>query len=42
MMSKQEMEDINSDYESDHNLISTEMLEEILDRSQTNPNVNKR
>ena len=27
---------------SDHDLISTEMLEYIRDRSQTHPNVNKR
>ena len=28
--------------ESDHDLISTEMLEEIRDGSQTHPNVNRR
>ena len=33
---------INSGDESDHDLISMEMLEEICDRSQTHPNVNKR
>ena len=42
MMSKQDMEDINSGDESDHNLISTEMLEDIRDGSQTHRNVNKR
>ena len=31
-MSKQYMEDINSGDESDHDLISTEMLEEIFER----------
>ena len=36
------MEDINSGKESDHDLISTEMLEDIRDRSQTHPNVNRR
>ena len=42
MMSKQEMENINSSDESDHYLISTEMLHDICDGFQTNPNVNKR
>ena len=28
--------------ESDHDLISTDMLEEICDRSQSHPNVNQR
>ena len=42
MMSEQDMEDINSGDESDHDLISTEMLEEIRDVSQTHPNVNIR
>ena len=42
MMSKQDMENIDSNGESDHDLISTEMLEEIRDGSQTHPNVNKR
>ena len=42
MTSKQNMENIISSGESDHDLISTEMLEDICDRSQTHPNVNKR
>ena len=42
MMSKQDMENIDSSNESDHDLISTEMLEEICDGSQTHPTVNKR
>ena len=42
MMSKQDMENINSGDESDHDLISTEMLEDIHDGSQTRPNFNKR
>ena len=42
MMSEQDMEDINSGDESDHDLISTEMLEDICDGSQTHPNVNRR
>ena len=42
MMSKQDMEDINSGDESDHDLISTEMLEDIQDGSQTHPDVNRR
>ena len=33
---------IDSGDESDHNLISTEMLEDIRDGSQTHPNVNMR
>ena len=36
------MENINSGDESDHDLISTEMLEDICDGSQTRPNVNRR
>ena len=36
------MENINSGDESDHDIISTEMLEDICDGSQTHPNVNKR
>ena len=41
-MSKQDMENINSGDESDHDLISTEMLEDIRDGSQIHPNVNRR
>ena len=41
MMSKQYMDAINSGDESDHDLISTEMLEDIRDRSQTHPKVNR-
>ena len=42
MMSEQDMDAINSGYESDHDLISLEMLEDIRDGSQTHTNVNKR
>ena len=42
MMSKQDMDVINSGYESDHDIISTEMLEDIIDGSQTHLNVNRR
>ena len=42
MMSKQDIDAINSGDESDHDLISTEMLEDIRDGSQTHPNVNRR
>ena len=42
MMSEQDMENINSGDESYHDLISREMLQDIRDRSQTHPNVNKR
>ena len=36
------MKNLDSDEKSDHDLISTEMLEDIRDRSQTHRNVNKR
>ena len=42
MMSKQDMDVINSGDESDHDIISTEMLEDISDRSKTHLNVNRR
>ena len=42
MMSEQDMGAINSRDESDHDILSTEMLEDISDGSQTHPNVNKR
>ena len=42
MMSKQDMYAINSGNESDHDLISTEMLEDICDGSHTHPKVNRR
>ena len=42
MMSEQYMYAMNSGDESDHDLISTEMLKDICDRSQTHPNVNRR
>ena len=35
------MDDINSGDDSDHDLISTEMLEDICDGSQTHTNVNR-
>ena len=42
MMIEQDMENINYGDESDHDLISTEMLEDICDGSQTHPNVKRR
>ena len=36
------MGDMDSGDESDHDLISTDMLEDIRDRSQSHPNVNQR
>ena len=42
MMSEQDMENFCSSDESDHDLISTEMLHDIRDGSQTHPNVNRR
>ena len=41
-MSEQDIENLDSGDESDHDLISMEMLQDIRDRSQTHPNVNKR
>ena len=40
MMSEQDMGNIDSGDESDHDLISTEVLEDICDRSQTHLNFN--
>ena len=42
MINQQDMENIDSNEKSDHDLISTEMLEDIRDGTQTHPNVNKR
>ena len=42
MMSKQDMDAMNYIDDSYHDLISTEILEDIRDRSQTHPNVNRR
>ena len=42
MMIEQDMDAINSGDESDNDLISTKMLEDIRDGSQTHPNVNRR
>ena len=42
MMNEQDMENLNSNEKSDHNIISTAMLEDIRDGSQTHPAVNKR
>ena len=41
-MSKQDMDVMNPGDDLDHDLIYTEMLEDIRDGSQTHPNVNKR
>ena len=41
-MSKQDMENLDSSDESDHDLISTDMLNDIRDGSQTHMNVNRR
>ena len=42
MTIEQDMDAINSGDESDNDLISTEILEDICDRSQTHPRVNRR
>ena len=42
LLSEEKIDTMNSDNESYHDLISTEMLEEIRDGSQSHPNVNKR
>ena len=36
------MDATNSGDKSDHDLVSTEMLEDICDGSQTHPNINRR
>ena len=41
-MIEQDTEDINYGDESDHDLISTEMLEYIRDGNQTHPKINRR
>ena len=41
-MSEQDMDNLDSNDNSDRDLISTEMLEDIRDGSQTHPNINKR
>ena len=42
LLSKEDMDSIDYGDGSDHDLISTEMLEDISDGSQSHPNVNKR
>ena len=42
MMSEQDMENLDSNENSDHDLIFTEVLEDICDGSQTHLNTNKR
>ena len=41
LLSKEEMYTMDSGYESDHDRISTEKLENIRDGSQSHPNVNQ-
>ena len=42
LLSEEDMDAMDSGDESDHGIISTEMLEEICDGSQTHRNVNRR
>ena len=42
MMSEQDMDAMHSGDDSDHDIISTEMLKGIHDGSETHPNVNRR
>ena len=42
MMKEQDMETLDSNEKSDHDLISAEMFEDIRYGSKTHPNVNKR
>ena len=42
MMSEQDIDAMNCGEESDHDLISTEILDDIHDRSQTQQNVYRR
>ena len=41
LLRKEEMDTMDSGYESDHDRISTEKLEKIRDGSQSHPNVNQ-
>ena len=41
-MNEQDMEKFDSNEKSDHDLIFTEMLEDIHDGSQTHPTFNRR
>ena len=42
LLSKEDMDAMDSGDKSDHDIISTDILEDIRDRSQTHPNVNRR
>ena len=42
LLSEEDMDDIDSGNESEHDLISMEMLENICDKSQSHPNFNQR
>ena len=42
LLSEEEMDAMDSGDDSDHDFISTEILENICDRSQSHPNVNRR
>ena len=42
MLSEKDMDAMSSDDESDHDIISMDMLEDIRDGSQTNTDVNRR
>ena len=42
LLSEEEMDAMDSGNESDHDLISTEILEDIRDGSQSHPSVNRR
>ena len=41
MMNEQDMENLNENEKSDHDLITTETLEGICDGNQTHPTVDK-
>ena len=41
-LSKEEMDAMDSNDKSDHDIISTEMLENIRDGNQSHPNANQR
>ena len=42
LLREEEMDAMDYGNESDHDIISTEMLENIRDRSQSHPKVNKK
>ena len=42
LISEEDMDAMDYGYESNHDIISTEMLKDISDGSQSHPNINRR